>query len=221
MVIVMLGAPGTGKGTMSNLLSKYYQIPHISTGDLFRSEIKKGNSNGKILKEYVDQGLLVPDQYIEDIILNRLKMLDCKNGFILDGYPRTIEQTSSLENMLRQLNKKLTAVINLETPEDEIIDRIVNRLVCSSCGTIYNTKYSPPVIEGHCDVCDGDLMKRSDDTKEKVIERLREYEEKTKELNNYYSETEKMFTVLISDKANKLDKTALKDIVWFIEGLKE
>ena len=221
MIIVMLGAPGTGKGTISALMSKYYDIPHISTGDLLREFIRSGKEDSIKIQEYINNGHLVPDEYINRIVEKRIQSFDCKNGFIIDGYPRTIVQADMFGQMLKENNKEITAAINLETSEEEIINRIVNRIVCPNCKAIYNLKTAAPVTAGICDVCDSQLVRRSDDTEEKVKERLKEYYEKTYDLVQYYQDKNKLFTLIVSEELGKLDKEVLKEIVWYIEGLNE
>lgn len=218
MVIVMLGAPGTGKGTISTLLSKYYDIPHISVGDILREAIAKGDKNSDMIKDYMSKGLLLPDELIVKAVEKRLKMLDCSEGFIIDGFPRTVEQADSFYGMLKRLKKTLTCAVELELTTDEIIERITNRIVCPNCKAIYNKKIAKPITEGICDNCDSQLVKRVDDTEEQVIERLKEYKEKTYGLVEYYSKTGKLFTVLVSTRLGKQSKDVLKEIVWYIEG---
>ena len=205
MVIIMLGAPGTGKGTLSTLLSQYYDIPHISTGDILRDTIRRNDKDSEVLKQYVE---------------TRLKLIDCNDGFILDGFPRTKEQADGFYNLLKKIKKNITAVINLETPEKEIIERIKNRIVCPKCKSVYNLKTAIPITEGICDKCDTPLIKRKDDTEEKIVERLKEYYSKTFELVDYYKKTGKLFTVNATSSLNKTSKDLLKEIVWYIEGKK-
>lgn len=217
MVIIMLGAPGTGKGTQSKLLSKYYQIPHISTGDLLRDVVEKGGEDAKEIKDYMDKGLLIPDEKITELLEKVIKSDDAKKGFILDGYPRTVSQADALGKTLKKNKMPITAVINLETPEDEIVKRITNRLVCTNCKAIYNEVTAPPISEGICDVCDTKLVKRSDDTEEKIRKRLKEYKEKSYPLLGYYERTGKLFKVLVTEQVKKNEKEVLKEIIWFIE----
>lgn len=217
MVVVMLGAPGTGKGTISKLMSEYYEIPHIATGDLLRSYVNDNKKDFQIIKEYMANGELLPDIYLNEILEDRIAKIDTINGFILDGYPRTIKQAKNLENILRKRNMRLNAVINLDTPDEEIIERILNRVICPNCGSIYNLKFAPPVVEGHCDKCDGKLIKRDEDTEEKIQDRLRIYDEETKPLIEYYEKENKIFKVLVSSKT-KMGKEVLKDITWYLEG---
>lgn len=218
MVILMLGAPGTGKGTISALLTQYYGIPHIGTGDVLRDAIAKNGKDAELIRSYTDNGKLVPDEVIIKLMEQRLKMLDCKEGFILDGFPRTVEQAEAFYPMLKRLKKTITAVINLETTEEEIIDRVIHRLVCPKCKAVYNIKTMPPITAGICDYCDTKLVKRPDDTEEKIKERLLEYHEKTEKLVDYYKQTDKLFTVIVSSQLGKLGKDVLKEVIWYIEG---
>ena len=220
MVIIMLGAPGTGKGTLGTLLSQYYDIPHISTGDILRDTIKRNDKDAEILKEYMEAGHLIPDEFMFKIVEARLKLIDCNDGFILDGFPRTKEQADGFYNLLKKIKKNITAVINLETPEKEIIERIKNRIVCPKCKSVYNLKTAVPLTEGICDKCDTPLIKRKDDTEEKIVERLKEYYAKTFKLVDYYKNTGKLFTVNATSSLNKTSKDILKEIVWYIEGKK-
>lgn len=220
MIIVMLGAPGTGKGTISQLMSKYYEIPHISTGDLLREFISSGKEESIKIQEFMNEGKLVPDEYINKVVEDRIRAFDCKNGFIIDGYPRTIKQGEMFDQMLESNYKDITGVINLETSEEEIITRIVNRIVCPNCKAIYNEKTAPPITSGICDVCDTELIKRKDDDEEKIKERLKEYHEKTAGLVDYYKEKDKLFTIIVSEELKKLGKEVLKEVVWYIEGKK-
>lgn len=217
MIVIMLGAPGTGKGTISGLISKYYEISHISTGDLLREFINEGKEEALKIQEFINKGHLVPDEYINNIVENRIKAFDCKDGFIIDGYPRTIMQADMFKQILKEQNKDITAVVNLETSEAEIIKRISNRIVCPNCKAIYNLLTAKPITEGICDICDTKLVKRADDTEEKVKERLVEYKEKTAGLVEYYKKEKKLFSVIVSENLKKLDKEVLKEIVWHIE----
>lgn len=218
MIIVMLGAPGVGKGTMSSSLSEYYEIPHISTGDILREIAKEDGKEAEMIKTYLDKGELVPEEIINKFLVKRIEEKDAKNGYILDGYPRTMSQVKFLESYLKENGKTIDAIVNIETPKEEIIDRIVNRVVCPKCHAIYNLKYNKPIVEGHCDICDTKLIKRSDDTKEKVEDRLLEYETKTHDIVEYYHKKGELFKVLICEVANKKAKDALKAIIWYIEN---
>lgn len=218
MIIVMLGAPGVGKGTMSKSLSEYYEIPHISTGDILRNIASKDDEFSQKVKSYIDMGKLVPEDIMNELITKRLEEKDTVNGYILDGFPRTMTQVKFLENYLKEKNKKIDGIINLETPKEEIIDRIINRVVCPKCNAIYNLKYNKPIIEGHCDNCDTKLVSRADDNKEKIEARLKEYEHKTYDIIKYYKDKGELFKVLICDIAGKTSKDALKAIIWYLEN---
>lgn len=218
MIIIMLGAPGVGKGTMSKSLSEYYEIPHISTGDILRGLANSNDPVSEKIKVYIDNGELVPEDIMDELITKRLENADTQNGYILDGFPRTMTQVKFLETYLEKNNSNLDAVINLETPKEEIIDRIVNRVICPNCNAIYNLKYNKPIVEGHCDNCDTILVSRSDDTIEKVEARLKEYENKTYDIIKYYKDKGQLFKVLICDIAGKTSKDALKAVIWHIEN---
>jgi len=186
MRLILLGAPGAGKGTQAVSLSKELQIPHISTGDIFRANIREGTELGLKAKSYIDAGNLVPDELTVNIVKDRIRKDDCKNGFLLDGFPRTIPQAESLEAALESLNTKIDAVINLEVPDDVIVRRMAGRRVCKSCSRSYHVVTIPPKQEGVCDACGGQLIIRDDDREETVLERLKTYYEKTAPLIDFY-----------------------------------
>ena len=186
MRIVLLGAPGAGKGTQAGVLSKKLDIPHISTGDIFRANIQNGTELGLKAKEFIDSGKLVPDDLTINIVKDRLLKRDCQKGFILDGFPRTIPQAESLDNELNGLGIKLDAAINLEVPDEVIVNRMKGRRVCGKCGKPYNIHTLKPKQEGVCDVCGGPLLIRDDDKEETVRERLRVYYKNTEPLIGYY-----------------------------------
>ncbi|HEY8499234.1 MAG TPA: adenylate kinase [Clostridia bacterium] len=186
MRIVLLGAPGAGKGTQAGVLSKKLDIPHISTGDIFRANVQNGTELGLKAKEYMDSGKLVPDDLTISIVKDRLLKSDCQRGFILDGFPRTIPQAENLDNELNSLGIKLDAAINLEVPDEVIVRRMKNRRVCGECGKPYNILTLKPKREGICDVCGGHLLIRDDDREETVRERLRVYYKNTEPLIEYY-----------------------------------
>lgn len=186
MKIIMLGAPGAGKGTQAKLISDKYQIPHISTGDIFRANIKNGTELGKKAKTYMDQGLLVPDELVVDLVVDRVKQDDCKKGYILDGFPRTIPQAESLDKALMELGDKIDYAIDVEAPDESIIKRMSGRRACPECGATYHIVTIPPKKEGICDRCGKELILRDDDKPETVKKRLEIYHEQTEPLIDYY-----------------------------------
>ena len=222
MVVIMLGAPGTGKGTVANILKDDLKIPQVSTGDIFRKNIKEETELGKLAESFISKGNLVPDEVTNGIVESRLDDQDVQNGIILDGYPRTVNQAEELDKMLEKRGKKVDLVINLTTPEEEIIERIVNRRVCSNhdCKTIYNLVLHPPVKEGICDKCGHDLVQRKDDTIETVKSRLDNYFKQTSPLVEYYEKTGKLYSAVVSKSINKLGKEVAKDIVEHIKNNK-
>ncbi|MCI9246026.1 MAG: adenylate kinase [Clostridia bacterium] len=190
MYIVMLGAPGSGKGSAAKILARETNLPHISTGDIFREQIKKETELGKLANSYISKGQLVPDEVTIHIVKDRLSWEDAKNGIILDGFPRTIEQAKALDDILKEQGNKITLVPELIIPDQIIIERILNRATCSNkeCGAIYNTKFKPPKVEGICDICGAPLSTRIDDSEETIKNRLEVYREKSKDLIAYYEE---------------------------------
>ena len=187
MKIVMLGAPGAGKGTQAKKISDKYNVPHISTGDIFRANIKENTELGKKAKGYMDQGLLVPDELVVDLVVDRLAQDDAKNGYVLDGFPRTIPQAEALDEALAKQGQKLDYAIDVDVPDENIIRRMSGRRACVSCGGTYHTVYIPTKTEGICDVCGGELILREDDQPETVKKRLNVYHEQTKPLMDYYN----------------------------------
>ena len=219
MVIVMLGAPGTGKGTVAGILSESLGIPQVSTGDIFRKNMKEGTELGKLAESYISKGNLVPDDVTVKIVEDRLKQDDVKNGIILDGFPRTVIQAQKLDEMLEKEGKKVGITINLTTPEEEIIERIVNRRVCSNqeCKTVYNLQLNPPKQEGICDKCGSKLITRKDDNIETVKSRLESYFAQTSPLIDYYEEQGNLYSAVVSKSINKLGKDVAKDIIEYIK----
>ncbi len=188
MKLIMLGAPGAGKGSQAKVLSDKYGIPHISTGDIFRANIKEGTELGKKAKEYMDQGLLVPDELVCDLVVDRIKQDDCKKGFILDGFPRTIPQAKSLDAALEQINEAMDYAVDLEVDDEVIVERMGGRRACLECGATYHVVNMPPAKEGVCDRCGAKLVLRDDDQPETVKKRLSVYHEQTAPLIRYYKE---------------------------------
>lgn len=186
MNLLIMGPPGAGKGTQAAELIKELKIPHISTGDMLREAVKQGTEMGKKAKEYMDKGQLVPDDVIIGVVKERLAQPDCKVGFLLDGFPRTLPQAEALDRTLKEMGIKLDAVINIRVPREKIVDRITGRRVCRSCGDTYHIVNKPPKEEGKCDKCGGELYQRSDDTAETVNKRLDVYEAQTQPLLEYY-----------------------------------
>ncbi|MBE5901543.1 MAG: adenylate kinase [Lachnospiraceae bacterium] len=186
MKLIMLGAPGAGKGSQAKVLSDKYGIPHISTGDIFRANIKEGTELGKKAKEYMDKGLLVPDELVCDLVVDRIKQSDCEKGFILDGFPRTIPQAESLSQALDQINEAMDFAIDLEVEDEVIVKRMGGRRACIKCGATYHVENMKPQKEGICDRCQSELVLRDDDKPETVQKRLTVYHEQTKPLIDYY-----------------------------------
>lgn len=187
MKIIMLGAPGAGKGTQAKKIAEKYSIPHISTGDIFRANIKNGTELGKKAKTYMDQGLLVPDELVCDLVVDRVQQDDCKKGYILDGFPRTIPQAESLDAALSRLGEAVDYAINVEVPDENIVKRMGGRRACVGCGATYHLVYAAPKKEGICDNCGAELILRDDDKPETVQKRLGVYHEQTQPLIDYYT----------------------------------
>ncbi|GMT43387.1 MAG: adenylate kinase [bacterium] len=186
MIIILLGAPGAGKGTQGKMLSEKYALPEISTGDILRAEVKDNTDLGKEAEEYMKKGELVPDAVIIGMMKNRMNCEDCKNGFILDGFPRTVEQADALENMLKNESKNVDYVLNIAVPEEKIIRRISGRRSCPECKSVYNIYFNPPKEDAVCDHCGCSLVLRDDDNEETVKSRLSTYNQKTSPLVDYY-----------------------------------
>lgn len=187
MKIIMLGAPGAGKGTQAKRIAEKYNIPHISTGDIFRANIKNGTELGKKAKTYMDQGLLVPDELVVDLVVDRVAQDDAKNGYVLDGFPRTIPQAEALDVALEKINDKVDYAIDVDVPDSNIIDRMSGRRACVGCGGTYHIVYNPTKAEGICDTCGGELILRDDDKPETVENRLKVYHDQTQPLIDYYT----------------------------------
>ncbi|MGB4661713.1 MAG: adenylate kinase [Mobilitalea sp.] len=214
MKIIMLGAPGAGKGTQAKKVSAKYGIPHISTGDIFRTNIKNGTDLGKKAKVFMDQGLLVPDEVVVDLVVDRFKEADCENGYVLDGFPRTIPQAEALDAALAKNNDAIEYAIDIDMPDEQIITRMTGRRACINCGGTYHTVYIPTKIEGICDVCGGQLVLRDDDKPETVKKRLDVYHEQTQPLINYYQNK----NILKSVDGSKDSDVVFEEIVKIVEA---
>ena len=188
MKIIMLGAPGAGKGTQAKMIAEKYSVPHISTGDIFRANIKNGTELGMEAKKYMDQGLLVPDELTVKILLDRVAKDDCANGYVLDGFPRTIPQAKVLDNALTEMGDAIDFAVNVDVPDENIVKRMSGRRACLACGATYHIEHVPPKAEGICDVCGQELVLRDDDKPETVLNRLNVYHEQTQPLIDFYNE---------------------------------
>ena len=215
MRLILLGPPGVGKGTQAKILIKQYNVPQISTGDILRESVKNQTELGQKAKAYMDKGDLVPDDIIVALIQERLKQEDTQNGFILDGFPRTVAQAEALEKMLDDLSISIDKIIDIDTDkEDVIVERITGRRICKQCGAIYHIKNMPPKVAGVCDICGGELYQRKDDNEETVRNRLKVYYEQTSPLKDFYKEKypDKYLFVegsMTADEANKIITGAL------------
>ena len=216
MKIIMLGAPGAGKGTQAKKIAEKYSIPHISTGDIFRANIKNNTELGKKAKTYMDKGELVPDELVVDLIMDRFKEADCANGYVLDGFPRTIIQARKLADICSMFNFKIDAVINLDIPEDVLVKRLSGRRTCADCGKSYHIVYNPPKKEGVCDACGGELTQRSDESEEAVQVRIDTYNKQTKPLIDYYTMLGELTNV---DGNQSMDEVA-EEIYKVLDNLK-
>ncbi|GJM71476.1 adenylate kinase [Paenibacillus macerans] len=214
MNLLFMGPPGAGKGTQAEVIVNEFGIPHISTGDAFRLAIKQGTPVGMKAKEYIDQGLLVPDDVTVGIVRERLQQSDCEKGFLLDGFPRTLSQAESLEELLKGLGRKLDHVIDLKVDRNKLLARLTGRRICKSCGATYHVIFNPPKQEGVCDKCGGELYQRSDDTEEKVGTRLDEYINKTAPLLKFYEDKGLLRQV---DGEQEIDAVS-KEIVSLLRG---
>ena len=190
--VVLLGPPGVGKGTQAGLISKKYELTHISTGDIFRANLKQGTPLGLKAKEYMDKGLLVPDELVCDLVKDRVQQDDCKNGYLLDGFPRTVYQAENFDKYLKDKGEELSVVLNIQAPFEDLFNRAAGRRVCKQCGKTYNVISLPPKTEGICDVCGGELLQRPDDALETVQNRLKVYEDQTSPLIEYYRTTDRL-----------------------------
>ena len=195
MRLILLGPPGAGKGTQAANLVKKYNIEHISTGDIFRANIKNETTLGKKVKEYLNQGALVPDELTIDLVWDRLDQEDCKEGFLLDGFPRTIKQAEALEEGLEKRDLRLDRVINIDVDKNDLVKRLAGRRVCLSCGATYHVDNNPPSKDGVCDKCGKEVIQREDDKEETVLNRINVYEEQTQPLIDFYKKRDLLFTV--------------------------
>ena len=190
--VVLLGPPGAGKGTQAVGLAEKYEILHISTGDIFRANVKEGTPLGKKAKEYMDKGALVPDELVCDLVEDRVLKDDCRNGYLLDGFPRTVFQAEHFDAFLKKVGQELDSVIDIEVPEEILLPRIIGRRVCRSCGKLYNVAGTLPKKEGVCDVCGGEVYQRADDKEETVLNRFQVYKDQTSPLIEYYQKNGKL-----------------------------
>ena len=221
MIIIMLGAQGTGKGTVAGIISEQTNWPQISTGDIFRKNISERTQLGIEADKYISQGNLVPDEITIPMVENRLKQEDAQQGVILDGFPRTIKQAEKLEEILKNMGKKVDLVLNLSTPREEIIDRMLTRRVCTNqeCKATYNTKLHPPKVEGICDKCGAALKQREDDSNPEAINRRLEiYENQTSPLVEYYKQKGVLRTETVSTSINRMGADVAKDVINDIQG---
>ena len=203
MKLILLGAPGAGKGTQAKRIAEKCGIPHISTGDIFRANIKNGTELGAKAKEYMDKGLLVPDELVCDLVVDRIQQADCEKGYILDGFPRTIPQAEALENALNAIEQKLDYAIDIDVPDENIINRMSGRRACVGCGATYHVLFNPTKVEGKCDVCGESLILRDDDKPETVKKRLDVYHTQTQPLIDFYTERKVLVEV---DGTQSMDK---------------
>ncbi len=212
MKIVLLGAPGAGKGTQAKSLSEKLAVPHISTGDIFRANIKGNTPLGIKAKEYMDKGQLVPDELTVEIVKDRLANPDCSKGFILDGFPRTIPQAEYLDSVLKDMNIELDATLLINVKDEDIIERMSGRRTCPNCGASYHVIYNPTKIEGICDVCKTPVIQRPDDAAETVLSRLETYHQQTQPLISYYGKAGKLKVAEGADKVEDTTETVFKTL---------
>ncbi|MBQ7601540.1 MAG: adenylate kinase [Lachnospiraceae bacterium] len=203
MKIVMLGAPGAGKGTQALRIAEQYGVPHISSGDIFRKNLKEGTELGLRAKAYMDEGLLVPDELTTDLVISRLREEDCKDGYVLDGFPRTLPQARALSEKLKSEGARIDFALDIEVSDEEIVSRVSGRRICPKCGAGFHTLYNKPQIDGICDICGAELKMRDDDRPETVLKRLEVYHAETEPLIAYYKEEGILRTV---DGSQSIDK---------------
>lgn len=218
MFIVLLGAPGSGKGTVGKIIAKDLKLAHISTGDLFRENLKNETELGKEAKKYMDKGELVPDEVTIKMLKERLNGADVENGAVLDGFPRTGVQAVSLDNMLKEMNAKVDMALNIDVPFDEIVERIANRRSCRGCSEIYNVVFNPPKVEGICDKCGGELYQREDQKPEVVENRLKVYSKTAEELINHYKNANVLYDAKAGDSVGKTSYDVAKEVEEYIKN---
>ena len=216
MNIILMGLPGAGKGTQASEIVKKFPIPHISTGDMFRKAIKDETDLGKEAKSYMDRGELVPDEVTVGIVKDRISEDDAKKGFLLDGFPRTIEQAEALSNIMKELDREIDAVINIEVPEEELMNRLTGRRICEKCGTTYHLAYNPPKVDGICDLDGGKLYQREDDNPETVANRLNVNVKQSKPILEFYDNK----NVLKNIDGSRDIKVVTNDVIDILEDLK-
>ena len=210
MKIVLLGPPGAGKGTQAKSISNRYSIPHISTGDIFRKNISENTPLGIEAKSYMDNGQLVPDEVTINMVKDRLQQDDCKNGYLLDGFPRTVHQAEALDNFLTEREESIDTALLIEVPKEFILERMTGRRVCPSCGASYHIKFNPPANDGKCDLCGSDVIQRKDDTEETVKERLAVYENQTQPLIDFYKNKKQLSVVDGTQAINEVFESICK-----------
>ncbi|AQW24918.1 adenylate kinase [Clostridium perfringens] len=210
MKIVLLGPPGAGKGTQAKSISNRYSIPHISTGDIFRKNISENTPLGIEAKSYMDNGQLVPDEVTINMVKDRLQQDDCKNGYLLDGFPRTVHQAEALDNFLTGREESIDTALLIEVPKEFILERMTGRRVCPSCGASYHIKFNPPTNDGKCDLCGSDVIQRKDDTEETVKERLDVYENQTQPLIDFYKNKKQLSVVDGTQAINEVFESICK-----------
>ena len=218
MFIVLLGAPGSGKGTVGKIIAEDLKLAHISTGDLFRENLKNETELGKEAKQYMDKGELVPDEVTIKMLKERLNGDDVENGAVLDGFPRTGVQAVSLDNMLKEMNAKVDMALNIDVPFDEIVERIANRRSCKGCSEIYNVVFNPPKVEGICDKCGGELYQREDQKPEVVENRLQVYSKTAEELINHYKNANVLYDAKAGDSVGKTSYDVAKEVEEYIKN---
>lgn len=217
MKIIMVGAPGAGKGTQAKRIAEKYGIPHVSTGDIFRANLKEGTELGLKAKVFMDKGALVPDEITIGMLMDRIHQPDCKDGYVLDGFPRNIPQAEALTKALSEANESMDAVVDVDVPDENIMDRMSGRRTCRKCGEGYHTKYNPSKVEGICDVCGSELYIRDDDKPETVKKRLTVYHDQTQPLIDYYTKQ----GILKSVNGTQMMEKVFADIVKILDSCEE